>query len=89
MKNLGQKLVEKMTKKPVMSKEEKEIYRSLKARPGYIYIHEEGHKAYCLVEGRRGMLELTSTKSFLSMTEDEVNDFLQDALGQLIERGKA
>ena len=80
------RIVALATGKIIMTKEEKRIYRNLKRHPGRVYIHSNGHEMYCLVGGRRGMLVLTSVTSFLEMSDEELNEFLQDALRQLIER---
>ena len=64
-----------------MTKEEREIYQGLKARPGYFHVSPDNKHLYMLVDG--GMLVLDHVDTFEGMSEEALNLFIQDALKQL------
>lgn len=63
-----------------MNAQDREIFVKLQIRPDHMYITPDGSALYVLVEG--GMLCFTGP-NFRSMSEEEVNEFLQDAISQL------
>ena len=64
-----------------MTKEERKIYKGLKARPGYFHVSSDHKHIYLLVDG--GMLVLTHVDTFEGMDDDALNEYIQDSLKQL------
>ena len=66
-----------------MTAEERAIYEELKGRPGYAYITPDFKHCYVLVDS--GLLELTHVDTFENLSDEELNDFISDAVRQLTE----
>jgi hypothetical protein len=61
-----------------MNAYEAAIYLVLKKNPGMVHITEDGTKLYLLDPHSEGIICITSTTNFKTMTDDEISKFVAD-----------